>query len=420
VEEPGAWSDVTSQVAASDAIGLQGRFLHLSGTWNQFVYGGINQTPCGGNMTDSMSCNISTSKGNVHLNLPSADIYWFAISTQTQQYGAPYAASLVYGNAGSGGSCGDPGSGVKCATADQMARGSNYGDMVDMMREWLAPPAQSAPICAPYIETEDGLAGAGSREITPPEFNWAVWSTILHGARCLMFFGTTSNFGSVPTFGFSQTVLPGQSVSMYAQAAATDALIKNTAPIINSPFALHYASVTPSGYVFPAKHAVWDNGVDIMSKYYTGGSYSNASGTFGNGFYIFSSVRGSATQANVHATFTTADGYSGPVTVVGENRSLTATNGVFSDTFAKASDIHIYQIPSNSTVSPTPSASSSASPSASPSGKVGDLNGDGQVNIFDLSMLLSAWGTTNTAADINHDGTVNVFDLSTLLSHWGT
>jgi hypothetical protein len=68
------------------------------------------------------------------------------------------------------------------------------------------------------------------------------------------------------------------------------------------------------------------------------------------------------------------------------------------------------------TVTPTPTAS----PTPTPSGKVGDLNGDGQVNIFDLSILLSAWGTANATADLNHDGTVNIFDLSIFLSHWGT
>jgi hypothetical protein len=49
---------------------------------------------------------------------------------------------------------------------------------------------------------------------------------------------------------------------------------------------------------------------------------------------------------------------------------------------------------------------------------VGDVNGDGLVNVFDLSTMLSKWGTNNAAADLNHDGTVNVFDLSSLLSHW--
>jgi hypothetical protein len=53
------------------------------------------------------------------------------------------------------------------------------------------------------------------------------------------------------------------------------------------------------------------------------------------------------------------------------------------------------------------------------SGIVGDINGDGTVGILDLSMMLSAWNTSNAAADLTGDGKVNVFDLSLLLSHWG-
>jgi hypothetical protein len=52
--------------------------------------------------------------------------------------------------------------------------------------------------------------------------------------------------------------------------------------------------------------------------------------------------------------------------------------------------------------------------------KVGDLNNDGSVNIFDLSILLSKYNTSDATADINNDGIVNVFDLSILLSHYGT
>jgi len=49
----------------------------------------------------------------------------------------------------------------------------------------------------------------------------------------------------------------------------------------------------------------------------------------------------------------------------------------------------------------------------------GDLNGDNTVNISDLSIMLSDFGTSNAAADINGDGTINVLDLSILLSHYG-
>jgi hypothetical protein len=53
-------------------------------------------------------------------------------------------------------------------------------------------------------------------------------------------------------------------------------------------------------------------------------------------------------------------------------------------------------------------------------GKIGDLNGDGKVDIFDLSILLTRWGSNDTTADLNHNGTVDIFDLSILLTHWGT
>jgi hypothetical protein len=50
-----------------------------------------------------------------------------------------------------------------------------------------------------------------------------------------------------------------------------------------------------------------------------------------------------------------------------------------------------------------------------------DINNDGQVNILDLSNLLSNWNQTGAnTADINNDNTVNILDLSILLSKWGT
>lgn len=61
------------------------------------------------------------------------------------------------------------------------------------------------------------------------------------------------------------------------------------------------------------------------------------------------------------------------------------------------------------------------------SGLTGDINNDGTVNITDLSLLLSSYGTSTTACltsaqytcDLNSDASVNIFDLSILLSHYG-
>ncbi len=55
---------------------------------------------------------------------------------------------------------------------------------------------------------------------------------------------------------------------------------------------------------------------------------------------------------------------------------------------------------------------------------VGDINGDGQVGIFDLLDLLGSWGECPGApdpcdADLDADGTVGVLDLLLLLQNFG-
>jgi len=50
---------------------------------------------------------------------------------------------------------------------------------------------------------------------------------------------------------------------------------------------------------------------------------------------------------------------------------------------------------------------------------LGDLNGDNKVNVSDLSILLTNFNKTGSAADLNGDNKVTVADLSILLTHWG-
>lgn len=49
-----------------------------------------------------------------------------------------------------------------------------------------------------------------------------------------------------------------------------------------------------------------------------------------------------------------------------------------------------------------------------------DLNCDAHVNLFDFSILMYYWGTTQPAGDINNDGVVNLFDFSIMMYYWGT
>lgn len=49
---------------------------------------------------------------------------------------------------------------------------------------------------------------------------------------------------------------------------------------------------------------------------------------------------------------------------------------------------------------------------------LGDLDGDGAVNVFDLLTLLSDWDLVHSSADLNGNGRVDVFDLIILLTNW--
>ena len=71
------------------------------------------------------------------------------------------------------------------------------------------------------------------------------------------------------------------------------------------------------------------------------------------------------------------------------------------------------------------SSTPAPAPTPPPTTKQGDINSDNAVNIFDLSVLLSNYGKTRSAAsnpmaDINNNNAVDIFDLSILLSKYGT
>lgn len=94
-----------------------------------------------------------------------------------------------------------------------------------------------------------------------------------------------------------------------------------------------------------------------------------------------------------------------------------ATNVSYTDTTAQ----------SNTTYSYTVAAVDGAGNASPQSGAVsittrykGDIDGNGTVNLFDLSVLLSNWNKSGSAgSDLDGNGMVNLVDLSMLLSNWG-
>jgi hypothetical protein len=358
VDEPANFASLTTSIQAEGALATN-RFQSVGQTWNQLNYQNlcVQASPCPPFYTLPQVYGTSItipSDGTTTANIPGMDIYWFAMSSSSSgltECGTIYSIG--------GGSC----------STDQINRGDHYGDMVDDMRGWLVSPAVTAPIFGPYIENQDGLWTSG-REILTQEFNWAVWSTLLHGARSVDYFGTTTSGidpdpGSQGTFGFSNVVLAGSVIpqfnptsltaTMINQVTITDTMVTALAPVLNSPFALSYASVSPVGYVFPTYighgSTALVNGIDLSTHWYNGGSYSNSIGTFNNGFYILSTLRGSETQSTVSGTITTHDPNCNgkTVTVVNESRTLTESGSAgmctFVDTFGYPNNlVHIYEI----------------------------------------------------------------------------
>ena len=49
----------------------------------------------------------------------------------------------------------------------------------------------------------------------------------------------------------------------------------------------------------------------------------------------------------------------------------------------------------------------------------GDVNGDGKVDIFDLSFIAAHYGGSDPAADVNEDGQVDIFDLTVAAGNYG-
>ena len=51
---------------------------------------------------------------------------------------------------------------------------------------------------------------------------------------------------------------------------------------------------------------------------------------------------------------------------------------------------------------------------------VGDVTGDGTVNVLDFNAVLVAWGTAGSSisADLNRDGVVDILDFNVLIINW--
>jgi hypothetical protein len=313
-DEPGTYADAVTKPIGGTANSIQdGRFWYLNNTWNFINYGDVGRIPAASLLSDQVATPNGTKR---HIDVQSVDIYWFAAGRADA--GILYGAGLIYGLG-------------KNMTADQALRACHNGEMIDYIRRYQAGH-YPAPILGfqenggPY--TEDNTA---AKYVTPAELNAGVWSNIIHGARMISYFNHTlagpAQSNDNLRERYFKTVQPGQSTSIYAQTKATNALVKQLAPVINSPTALGYVTVTPTS-VFPSLAG----GFDVMAKYYK------------SQFYIFAMPRYSEALSAQTATFTVTDPAATTVSVVNENRTIPIANGKFADAFASANTVHIYLV----------------------------------------------------------------------------
>jgi hypothetical protein len=210
---------------------------------------------------------------------------------------------------------------------------ANYAFNVTRLEDIRA--ATSNPQRPVTVDVETGCPGSHSAPLctTPPAMQAAAWHALIAGARGIIWFQhnfagpcvTDRSFmdGSYPTSPlYNCQQKPG--VTMHDVVLAVSTFNHEVAGLnsaLLSPFAENYVSI---------------GGADVstMAKY--------SHGTF----YVFAASGKPAMPPanNQSVTFNLAGRYTGPVTVVDENRTLRAVKGVFTDTFVNEDSVHVYEI----------------------------------------------------------------------------
>ena len=146
----------------------------------------------------------------------------------------------------------------------------------------------------------------GLLTIAGDQIEGAVWNAIIHGAAGIAYF-QHNNDTACGTYSLVEC-----SASLRAKVKAINASVRSLAPVINTP------------------SYVWNFGAGLET------SLKASDGAA----YIFAMTDG-GTGAR---TFTLPAGLSGSVEVVGENRTLSITDGTFTDSFSSEHDHHIYRV----------------------------------------------------------------------------
>jgi hypothetical protein len=192
-------------------------------------------------------------------------------------------------------------------------RAANYGRTVDRVRSLVDPP-RSRPVWG-FVEVGHPFSDGRWPSIEPAEVSAAVWSSLIHGARGIVYFNHSFG-GPAPT---QHALREPPYAAVRSEVARTNARIRRLAPVLNAPFVDRFAGTKAA--------------VDVMTKHY------------GGHFYVFAASRARGPQ---RAEFHVPCAGDARVGVLDEDRTLELTDGSFEDHFADGNAVHIYRIGSDS------------------------------------------------------------------------
>lgn len=226
---------------------------------------------------------------NTYQDLVSADNYWFT---------DPNICAKSEGGAIKGGE--------RDLSPEECRLAANYGWTVDRIRKLTGG---EAPVWA-FVEAghpfEDSPSAA---TITGPQIKAAVWSSLIHGARGIVYFN--HSFGGECV---TQHVLRDCPGDQRPAVTAVNRQIKELAPVLNAAYI--DGAVTAAG---PA---------DFSAKLHDGKVHILA---------------GANKQTGGSVTFQLTCGGSSAV-VIDENRTIPIVDGSFTDTFTDGNAVHLYRI----------------------------------------------------------------------------
>jgi hypothetical protein len=227
---------------------------------------------------------------NDYADVVSADTYWF---TDPHICGGHEGGLLL--------ADGQP------LTEPECRRAANYGRTVDRVRSLVDPPG-SRPVWA-FVELGHPFSEDDAPTITGPQVRAAVWSSVIHGARGVVYFNHSFG-GDCESFHLLREPC-GAEVRPWV--TDLNRQLAELGPALTAPFL--DGAVRPDG---PVDTAVKVDGDDQ---------------------YLFAA----ATDGAATVRFDLRCAADGTVTVLGEDRTLALEGGSFTDAFADGLAVHLYR-----------------------------------------------------------------------------